>query len=273
MRLCPLAQPAGAVALAALFLGLAAAPANSQEAPAVVLSYSAPANVVLHQPIVATLVVRNNRPEPVRLRLGLGNSHNFVVKIVRPDGAVIDAPAVPEIEEGVYRTGRHTVPALGRYTHSLVLDRWHSFDRPGTYRIEIDLSTAVETESGVPIASTTRGVMQVRVGGYDEKALHKICQEILDRITQSTLPTVRYVAAEELANVNNNLAFTYIMQAIDFTDKYDRVLIPALIRMKTLQAQAVLDQMAQSNNETRASMALSAVLKEKQRMLQKGQGK
>jgi hypothetical protein len=273
MRLHSLIHQAGAVVLAALFLGFAAVPASSQDTPAVVLSYSAPANVVLHQPIVATLVVRNNRPEPVRLRLGLGNSHSFVVKIVRPDGALIDAPAVPEIKEGIYNTGRRTVPALGRYAHSLVLDRWHSFDRPGTYRIEIDLSTAVETEAGVPVASTTRGVLQVRVGGRDEKALHRICQEILDRITQSRETSVRVTAAYELANIRDELAFPYIMQVIDSSIRFDGILIPALVRMKTLQSQALLDHMAQSNEKSRASMALSAVLEEKRRMLQKGQGK
>lgn len=265
MRFYPLAHHSRVAALAALFSGLSVVHANAQEAPAVVLSYSAPADVVLHQPIVATVVARNSRPEPVRLRLGLDASRNFVVKIVRPDGVTIDAPAVPELKDGAYDTGHRTVPTMGRYTHSLVLNRWHSFDQLGTYRIEVDLSTAVETESGSPVPSTRSGVLLVRVSGRDESALHRICQELFDGITQSTNPTVRHTAAVALANITDDLAFTYVMQVIDFTDKVDGVLIPALIRMKTLQAQALLDQMAQSHNESRASMAMSALLEEQRK--------
>jgi hypothetical protein len=183
-----------------------------------------------------------------------------MVKIVRPDGFVSDAPAVPELTDGPYDTGRRTVPASGRYTHSLVLNRWHSFDQPGTYRIEVDLSTGVETESGAPIPSTTRGVLLVRVGGRDETVLHGICQSLVERITQTADPSRRYSAAVELANVTDDVAFAYIMQVIDLTDGVDDVLIPALVRMKTLQARTLLDEMAQGENETRASMALTALL-------------
>ena len=184
------------------------------------------------------------------------------MKIVRPDGVLIDGPAVPELSDGPYDTGRRTIPASGRYTHSLVLNRWFSFEYPGTYRIEVELSAAVETEAGTPIPSTTRGVLLVRVGGRDDSALHRICQELIGRITQTTDPSNRYSAAVELANVPDNVAFTYIMQVIDFTDRVDDVLIPALVRMKTLQARTLLDEMAHSDNETRASMAVTALLKQ-----------
>ena len=260
MRLCRFAHHSRVVALAAFFAGLSDALTKSQDTPALVLSYSAPADVVLHQPIVATVVARNSRPEPVRLRLGLGATRSFIVKIVRPDGFVIDAPAVPELTDGPYDTGRRTVPASGRYTHSLVLNRWYSFDHPGTYRIEVDLSTIVETEFGAPIPSITHGVLLVRVGERDESALHRICHELVDRITRTADPSSRYLAAVELANVTDNVALAYIMQVIDFTDRVDDALIPALVRMKTLQARTLLDEMAHSGNETRASMALTALL-------------
>ena len=262
MRLCQLAHNAGVVALAAFFSGLSVVHTNSQDTPAVVLSYSAPSDVVLHQPIVATVVARNSRPEPIRLRLGLGATRSFVVKIVRPDGIMLHAPAVPELTDGPYDPGRRTVPASGQYTHSLVLNRWFSFDQPGTYRIDVDLSTAVETESGVPVPSTTSGVLLVRVSGRDDSALHRICQELIERITRKTDPSNLYSTAVELANVTDNVAFTYIMQVIDFTDRVDDVLIPALIRMKTSQARVLLDEMAHSNNETRASMAVTEFLKQ-----------
>ena len=109
------------VALASLMLALWVAKPKSQDAPSVAISYSAPAGVVLHQPIVAQLVVQNARPEPVRLRLGLGATRSFGVTIVRPDGVVIRAPSVPKVAEGGYDTGERSVPPLGRYTHPLVL--------------------------------------------------------------------------------------------------------------------------------------------------------
>jgi hypothetical protein len=261
MSLSRLAHRSGGVAFVAFISGLSVVLANSQDTAAVVLSYSAPAEVVLHQPIVATVVARNGRPEPVRLRLGLGATRNFVVKIVRPDRVVIDAPAVPQLTDGPYDTGRRTVPASGSYTGSLVLNRWFSFDHPGTYRIEIGLSTPAETESGAPIPSETRGVLVIRVGERDEGALHRICQELVDRITQTTDPSSLYSAAVELASITDNVAFAYIMQVIDFTDRVDDVLIPALVRMDTLPARTLLEEMTQSDNETRASMAVSALLK------------
>ena len=92
MRLCRLAHHSSIVALAALFSVLSVVQAKSQDTPAVVLSYFAPADVVLYKPIVATVVARSSRPEPVRLRLSLGTRRSFIVKIVRPDGFVIVEP-------------------------------------------------------------------------------------------------------------------------------------------------------------------------------------
>jgi hypothetical protein len=153
---------------------LAVAQPEAQETASVVLAYSAPSNVVLHQPIVANLVVQNSRPEPVRLHLGLGATQNFVVKIVRPDGVVMTAPAVPKPIDA--RTAQVVVLSrpLAVYTHRLVLNEWFPFDQPGNYRIEIDLGTAVETEYDAQIPATRRGVVTVRVSERDESALHGI---------------------------------------------------------------------------------------------------
>lgn len=174
-----------------------------------------------HQPIVVHVTVQNSTPEPVRLRLGLGATRNFVVKIVRPDGAVVEPPAVPDLtKSGPYNTGRRTVPAFGHYRHELMLNKWFPFDQPGLYRIAIDLVTKVESETGAAIQAATRGDLTVRVGARDEGVLHRICHELLSRIRATTDVPIQFAAALELAQVGDEVALKSVF--LEQLDAYTR---------------------------------------------------
>lgn len=259
MPLCKSANHCISAALVAFGFAFSIVKVDLQEPASVVLSYLAPSEVVLHEPIVVSIIAQNSRPEPVRLRFGLGATRNFAVKIRRPDGVVVNAPPVPQITDGPYDTGVRSVPASGQFTHRLVLNRWFTFDQPGTYAIEIGLETPVETEYGAQVPATTRGALTIQVGGRDISALHRMCQELVARIRNTTDLRVRGAAAVELANVTDRVAIGYISQVLDFTDSVDRELIPALVRMGSLEAQSVLEEMAHGHNLVRASQAKQAL--------------
>jgi hypothetical protein len=101
--------------------------------------------------------------------------------------------------------------------------------------------------------------MTVRVTGPDEISLHRICQELVERIRGTRDLAIRHNAAVELANVSDGVVVGYIAQVINFTDTVDGVLISALARMATLESESILAEMAQSKNEGRAAQATNAL--------------
>lgn len=231
----------------------------AQNTGAIVLSYAAPSSVVLHQPIVVQFMVQNGTSESVRLNLGLGATRNFVVRIVRPDGVVVDAPSVPPLKEGPLDPGRRAVAALGTYTQDLILNDWAAFDQSGSYTIDIDLAAKIQSQTGETIAALTRGMMTVRVGPRDDGVLNTICHELFWEIRNTTDTARRYAAARKLAQVKDEVALPYITQIIDDTDAVDHFLIPGLVRLGTPGARSILAEMAQSSHDGRAAQASDAL--------------
>jgi hypothetical protein len=216
--------------------------------------------VVLHQPIIVTFGIHNGTPEAVRLDLGLGATRNFIVRVVRPDGVVVVSPRVPALKDGPFDPGRRTVAALGDYGQKLVLNEWFRFDQPGSYIIDIDLASTIANHSGATIDAARRGFVTVHVGARNDNLLNGICQELVWRILSTTDVGSRYVAAAQLAHVDDALALPYVKQILDETDTVDQFLFAGLVRLGTTEARAILVDMAQSDHEGRASQAASALI-------------
>ena len=242
-------------------IGFVATSSGARTPPdaALVVSYSASASVVLHQPIIVNFDLHNGTPEPVRLDLGLGTTRNFIVRVVRPDGVVVAAPRVPVLKEGPIATGKHTIPAFGDFSQELILDQWFAFDRVGSYRIEIDLASRMMNQSGVPIDAATDGSVTLQVGPRNDGVLNAICQELASRIRNATAIGSRYAAAAQLAHVYDALAVPYVREILDETDTVDHFLFPGLVRLGTPEARAILGEMARSPDEARASQAAAAL--------------
>jgi len=172
---------------------------------------------------------------------------------------VVDAPSVPAFKDGPLDPGRRAVPPLGTYTQELILNEWFSFDQPGSYRVDIALTATIQSQTGETIDAPARGVMTVRVGPRDDGVLNAICHDLFWQIRNTTDTARRYAAAGKLAHVNDEVALPYIKQIVDDTDAVDHVLIPALVGLGTPRARSILAEMAQSNDDGRASQASTAL--------------
>lgn len=230
-----------------------------EKADAVVVSYSMPSSVVLHQPIVIQFTVNNATSNSVRFDLGRGATKNFVVRIARPDGVVVNAKSLLAFKDGPMDPGRRAVPALGTYTQELILNEWFPFDQSGSYGVDIGLAAKIQSQTGETVDAPARGVMTVQVGPRNDGVLSAVCHDLFWQIRNTTDVASRYAAAKKLAYINDEVALPYVKQIVDDTDAVDHFLIPGLVRLGTAQARSILAEMAQSNDYGRASQASAAL--------------
>ena|SRR5688500_532891 len=88
---------AGAFLALAILQPVAAALAQL-DSKGVQIAFSAPRNLVLGEPVIVTLTVRTELPEPIESDLGLDTKEYLRIHMMGPDGVTIDVP--PFVPDG-----------------------------------------------------------------------------------------------------------------------------------------------------------------------------
>jgi hypothetical protein len=233
----------------------------SQVASAVAVSYLGRSSVGLHEPIVVEFRVDNQSAQGIRLDLGFNSTRSFIVSVTTPDGRIVRTPTIPELNRGDQPVGRgsRSVPPFQRYSQFLLLNEWFPFNQPGAYRVDVDLTTEIRSDAGVPIETGKKGLIEFIVGPRDEQELQRICQALVERILGTTNVGQRRDAGRQLSYVVDPVAVVSIKQVFDGVDTVDDLLIQGLLRIGTGEAKRVLEGLAASNTESRRLWAVDAL--------------
>lgn len=143
------------------------------------------------------------------------------------------------------------VPAWRQYIQQLLLNDWFIFDWPGSYQIEARLNNPIRDESGQILASSRSGEFRVRIEPLNEEVLRAACERLAAIATRGVADDAS-AAIGALGSVLDTVAIRYLRQMMSTTNRFDTIIIPALLRIHTDEARAVLTEAAQSADAQRA---------------------
>jgi hypothetical protein len=88
------------------------------------------------EPVLATIRIENESPENLDLDLGGDGRDNLKIWITGPDGTRREGKRVTAGGEATFFGSVHLVPG-GRYSETIVLSEWFTFDQIGRYEIDV----------------------------------------------------------------------------------------------------------------------------------------
>lgn len=240
--------------LAAMTFAFAHQPAGTADVLSV--SFKAPAQLTLHEPVLAELAIDNPAERPVVIDLGLGRTQFITVTVTLPDGSVV-SPRLG-LRDGLHRLGKTEIPAKSRYTQQLLLTEWLAFDTPGVYQIELGLAlpkgVPVQSALAAPLAATR---FELTIGPRDANVLRARCGALASIMAVSQNAEERINAGRALTSMIDEAVVPCLKRASASTNEFDHVIMRSLNRMNQPAAEALLQEMATSDDEDRATMARS----------------
>lgn len=232
------------------------ATAGTAEASGAVVSYRAPSEVVLHEPVIVQVSFSNETADSIHIDLGFNRQTGFALQIKLPDGSVV-APQIAR--RGLGRTGRLLLRPNDTASHDLLLNDWLSFDQLGLYEISIRLTQPIETQSGVLLETPTATRFTLLVGPADQATLRSVCGRLSEKILQSPRAEDRLDAARALSYVRDPVVLPFMRKVMASTNKQDAILIDGLVRLGDAGAKALLNEVLLSKDEERAALARSGL--------------
>jgi len=227
--------------------------------PGIVVTYTLPPSVSLHEPIVATLTIQNLLPETVSVDLGWDRRERFLLVARRPDGTIQRPKILPD---GVGRRGRISIASNDRYSQQLVLDDWVSFDQTGEYQVTIQLTGAV-TAASTSVMRPPQETLSIRVGAYNEGVIRAKCDQLAPSVIEGRAED-HYYALQVLRHFNDSAAIPCLRSILDRTDLADMVVFEALKSIGTAETRRVLEDVAAGSSGERAQRVRNTLLTFKQ---------
>lgn len=240
--------------LATITFALAHQPTANAEVLSV--SFKAPAQLTLHEPVLAEFAIDNPTDNLVVIDLGIGRTQFITVSAKLPDGSVV-TPHLG-LRDGLHRLGRTQIPARSRYTQQLLLTEWLAFDSPGTYQIDLGLSlpkgAPMQLASATPLGATH---LELTIAPRDANVLRTRCGALASIMSVSQNAEERINAGRALTSMSDEAVIPCLKKASASTNEFDHAIMRSLNRMNQPAARALLQEMAASEDEDRASMARS----------------
>jgi hypothetical protein len=168
----------------------------------------------VNEPISVKFSIKNNTGQPIMIDVpfnfyGYGGFHG---KLLRPDGQKEEGPK-PRAQ-GFGPSGRFTIDPLLSYSEELLLNKWFTFDIPGRYIVDIEMTRPVRVTNGDQLPYRGAGRLLIDLGPRDSVKLAKICSDLKDQILASTSGASRK-AAEVLANLNDPVAIPHLNRILE----------------------------------------------------------
>ncbi|HET9777143.1 MAG TPA: hypothetical protein VFP77_11285 [Gemmatimonadaceae bacterium] len=129
----------------------------------------------LHEPVQAVLEIRNVIDRSVHLDLGGNRKELFTVTIIRPDGQKT-VSRLPQPYDSFSEIGRVDLAPQQSFSRTLVLNEWASFDREGSYEVEIAVPPPPGLSNRPDVQLSAAGV--VRVVPPDPARLGSACEKL-----------------------------------------------------------------------------------------------
>jgi hypothetical protein len=238
--------------------GLAVAIAHALQSPLAV-TYTVPALLTLHEPVIVSARFQNFLREPIKFDLGWNRLLGFALTVKGPDGQ-IHRPRITPSDVG--RVGRIKVEPNDEFSQILILNTWLPFERPGTYQVEIRLIAPISTESGTAVPAPPPEVMRIDIGERDDAVLRHTCQRLAATVINPAATAAqadeRYYAARALGYVRDPVAVPVFRTILEATPYEDPTILEALRKIGTPEAVQVLQDMVARGGD-RGALARNAL--------------
>ncbi len=173
------------------------------------------------EPIVLRLKLENSSSEPRVVDLGYDQEGAFLFRLTPPDGFSIDLPQT-ELRQGIALNGDVAIPAKESREQQIILDNWHQFTQPGSYRLALEILHS----------NCERQELRFETTPQDLDRLKTVCNEFLDAIEKNKYHYGRAAdAAKALARVRHPIAVPYLTKALESNPMVSSIVNPALERL------------------------------------------
>ena len=232
------------ILIATSFSALSAMPAQGQSAgkdlPAsgVMISYSAPAQLTLHEPVMIIFRVVNLTGLPINLDLGQDRKWGFLFAITKPDRVKLDLPAI--LHEGIAMLGEVSVKSGETFSQDLLINDWYDFPLPGKYEIKGRLSKSIAVNNGSRYETDPGFSVAVEIGPRDELALAKTCEALTNQIEASNSFDQSDAPTRALSSIQDAIAVPYLQRALFSENVVRPTIINALEKIANGAAARVL---------------------------------
>lgn len=254
-------QPIGQIGLAfaiCLSNGMPTASASERRSADVVLSYRAPQEVTLGEPVVIEFIATNHLTENVRMDLGWNRVERLTFHVTGPDGGTQRVNPSESGAGGIALLPSLTVKAGRTYLQRIILNEWVAFSTTGTYRVRVEYSGAVATLDGTARAVLRRQVLEVEVLPRNPDALRRLCELLLPIALEGGERGLE--AGRTLTHVQDSVAVPYMRELIEKEHSRSDA-VRNLERIGTKEAEEALSALSRSEDADTASLAHAALLR------------
>jgi hypothetical protein len=163
----------------------------------------------LNEPVFVDLVATNELREDVRLDLG---PEHLQFVVTSPDGTrtVLTRPPA----EGMRPITRLTLKPGQVDRRRILLNEWYSFDRSGTYALEVKLDGPAQTTSGASIPAPASGGVTIRILPRDPARLKAVCEELAKTAIGASDVKTATEAALALSYVRDPIAVPFLERVL-----------------------------------------------------------
>jgi len=200
----------------------------------------------LYEPIFVEVSVENSEGREIRVDLGKNRKGHLVFDVISPDGSQHDDLRLPD--PGAGSTGGVAVAPGETYRQQVLLNEWFPFREPGTYRV------FARVDGGSP------STLLIRIEPRDDKALHVVCSDLVQRILQAK-GHEQLELARAFSYIEDPVAVPYVARMLSadalFHSQY--LLLVSLERIGTPAAAEVLISTLKSKDEDSRDLARDAL--------------
>jgi hypothetical protein len=236
------------VALIAMTLGLGMSSAShAREPQQVTLAYDIPVTAVsLGEPVVMTVLLRNESDAPVDIDLGQSPEDRFRYELRAPDGTTRMIQPTERLR--LAPSGRGAVPPSLWVKHEVILDEHLDFGREGRYTLVVRFDGKVAPRSTAVVASVPRErTFNITVLPRDPERLRQFCALNLAETLAGPPRTTE--AARRLIYVRDPVAIPFIRDMITTGGAYHAEEVwEAFLRIGSPEARQALEDIAGSSS-------------------------
>lgn len=182
----------------------------------------ATARVVLGQPVIVDLVLKNNTQREWVATLGGTASNNVRLTVKKDDNLEIQRQVKNEsVGENVIFGGPVELAPGAEFRRTLVLNSWYDFDGVGEYLVTIEIPVSQEESR---IEEFLKQNITVHVEPSDLETLGAACSGLADQAIGGTSERAHY-AGEALSHVTHEVCLPSLRRVLEesFFAKYEAV--------------------------------------------------
>jgi hypothetical protein len=170
-------------------------------------------NLTLHEPVVVFFEVNNRLSEPIDITVGSLSRQFFELTLRTPSGQVLHKDSFGGAADTVtVGTGKVTVEAGGEYSEPLVVNRWFPFTTEGSYVLNAELTSNVETANGTFQAEPQS--IEFQIGQRNPAKLKDFCRRLAEAAEAASSVAAAKLPVLTLSYVNDPIAVPFLVQIL-----------------------------------------------------------